>query len=270
MRGHARSRSVPTAAPPPPGTGDMVAGNVKDRQSQFGRKRPVWQEEESDLFGKHQPSRHLQSHFWAFRASSTGMLAYAQEDLFTVRTLRHVSLFLLSACLTSASNLFAPLSKNDEGDYEYSTGAAVCFAELVKLTLSLCMWIYEYWFRRLRTTPPPEGEPLLIAADPFRQVALYSIPALLWFANNNIVVCRMQARSRPLRTAHSDASARLALATVLRCAGHLALDEPGDWAVEDGLHCLAPVGSDGAALQLAAASRSCRADRFAGDRCDRG
>jgi len=98
----------------------------------------------------------------------------------------HVALFVVSAGLTTAGQIFAPLSKNDSGQYEYSTQAAVFFAELLKLTLASSMLLYEYFARRSHPGPPPEGQPPLLAPDPLNQIVKYFVPAALWFANNNI------------------------------------------------------------------------------------
>ena len=84
--------------------------------------------------------------------------------------------------------MFAPLSQNVDGEYDYSTGTAVFLAEVLKATISACMLLYEYVVRSRRTEPAPAGEPLLIAADPGRHILLYFIPALLWFSNNNLAV----------------------------------------------------------------------------------
>ena len=108
------------------------------------------------------------------------------ETLFTLTTLRHIGLFAVSSCLTTAVSLTQPLSQNARGGYDYSPQAAVLLSEVIKALASTLMLLYEAVVRRQRTTPPPADEPPLVASDPLRQVAYYSVPATLWFINNNI------------------------------------------------------------------------------------
>jgi len=107
----------------------------------------------------------------------------------------HITLFCTSAALTTAGQLFAPLSKNDDGQYEYATQAAVFMAELLKLILASSMLLGEGIMRHMATGPPPAGQPPLLAPDPLNQIARYFVPALLWFANNNITFYVLQGIS---------------------------------------------------------------------------
>jgi len=107
----------------------------------------------------------------------------------------HISLFVTSTLLTTATQIFAPLSKDDSGEYEYSKPSAVFLAELLKLFLALSMLTYEAFARSYSTEPPPANQPRLIAADPLKTFGLYLIPTALWFANNNIVFYVVQGIS---------------------------------------------------------------------------
>jgi len=107
----------------------------------------------------------------------------------------HISLFVTSTLLTTATQMFATLSRDDEGGYRYSKPSAVFLAELLKLIISTCMLAYEGIRRSISTQPPPTGQPRLIAADPLRQFALYLIPTGFHFANNNITFYVVQGIS---------------------------------------------------------------------------
>ena len=107
----------------------------------------------------------------------------------------HSVLFLASAGLTTVSQLFAPLSKNKNGEYEYSTQSAVFFSEITKLVLSLSALAYEHVSRKKRKSEAPEGELPVLPGDPLRQARVYFVPGFLWFANNNITFYVLQGIS---------------------------------------------------------------------------
>jgi len=131
----------------------------------------------------------------SWRARPPGLPS--QETLTSRHVLFHLGLFLISASLTTAASLIQPLSKNDDGRYEYSKASAVFLSEVLKLGISIvalsCQALYRW--RAAPPSPPAPGEPPAkppTALTPasreewVRMVGFYAIPTLLYFANNNL------------------------------------------------------------------------------------
>ena len=90
-----------------------------------------------------------------------------------------------------------PLSKNDEGKYEYSNPSAVFLSEVLKFALSAAGLAGQAILRWRAGPPPPplSGEPEPAPLQPMlpassqewaRTVASYAIPTSLYFVNNNL------------------------------------------------------------------------------------
>ena len=79
-----------------------------------------------------------------------------------------VALFVFSAAMTTGAAMCAPLSKNSEGQYDYSPASAVFLAELLKLCISACLLAYEAVARRMAPDSLSTDAPPLLGDSPCR------------------------------------------------------------------------------------------------------
>lgn len=107
-----------------------------------------------------------------------------------------VALFVFSAAMTTASTMCAPLSKNADGGYDYAPSTAVFFAEILKLSISVMLIACEVISRRsLPDRSAVDEAAPIIPTNPLTQLALYNIPALMWFIGNNLTFLTLQGIS---------------------------------------------------------------------------
>lgn len=118
---------------------------------------------------------------------------------------RQMLLFVASALLTTAATMCAPLSKNDDGEYDYQPSTAVFLAEILKLSIASGMLAGEAISRRVSSMDEAAAAklPPLVAEGTravLMHIALYFIPAFLWFVGNNLTFITLQGISPAANT----------------------------------------------------------------------